>query len=209
MEINYVCSLGTLCHTASFMQRNNMKIASYPFDWIFSNHQNIMHCVETGFSIFLDKNYYKYISESECGHYYYDQSLCNSMWRHHNPLTNDEHYQYITRCVNRFQQLLQFKETKLFIMTYVNFDKMYENIMMDIVDFNNKFSNYATNYIMLVIFQIKKKKNSHVFKNIGNIHFLQLHTTSDSAGTYFYDETDNIYLDNIIKQKYNFNLLPV
>ena len=78
MEINYICSLGTLCHTASFMQRNNIKIVSYPFDWIFSNHQNIMHCIETNFSIFLDKNYYKYISESECGHYLYDESLCLS-----------------------------------------------------------------------------------------------------------------------------------
>ena len=35
MEINYVCLLGTLCHSASILKRNNLKLCSYPFDWIF------------------------------------------------------------------------------------------------------------------------------------------------------------------------------
>ena len=33
----YVISLGAKCHTAAFLKRNNLKKASYPFDWIFSD----------------------------------------------------------------------------------------------------------------------------------------------------------------------------
>lgn len=207
MEIKYVCSLGSLCHTASLLQRNNIKLVSYPFDWIFSNYKNIMHCIDDDFKIFLDKSYYKHISESECGHEYYDKTLCNPMWRHHNPLSNEEHYKYIDRCVKRFKHLLVMKQSKLFIMTFVNFVKMDENIVMDLLDFNNRLYKYTSNYTLLIIFHIPNKdKTSHSFKNIGNVHFLQLNTKSESAGTYFHDENDNIYLDNILKSKYKFNL---
>ncbi len=59
MEINNVCSLGTLCHTATLLKRNNLKISSYPFDWIFSNINIIIDCIEDDFNSFLDKKYYK------------------------------------------------------------------------------------------------------------------------------------------------------
>jgi hypothetical protein len=209
MEINYVCSLGSLCHTASILQRNNIKLVSYPFDWIFSNYNNVIHCIEDNFNIFLDKSYYRHISDSECGHSLYDKTLCNPMWRHHNPLCNEDHYQYIQRCVNRFQHLLKCNGNKLFIITFVNFVKMDEKIIIDILEFNNKLSKYTKNYILLIIFHIPNKDTinaNHIFKIIGNIHFLQLNTKSESAGTYFHDDSDNIYLDNLIKHKYNFNL---
>ena len=36
--------------------------------------------------------------------------------------------------------------------------------------------------------------------------FLELHTLSSSGGVEFDNNNDNIYLDNIIKSKYNFNI---
>lgn len=210
MDYNYVCSFGTLCHSGTFMQRNNLKLASYPFDWIFSNHKNILHCIETKFHYFLDKTYYKSINDSECSHTFYDQTLCNPMWRHHNPLTNENDYKYIQRCVTRFNQLLQFKEQKLFIMTFVNLTKIEDSIIIELLDFNNKLSKYTTNFTLLVIFHLhNKEKNHHIFKHIGNIHLLQLHTKGSSTGIGFLDENENIYLDNIIKNKYKFNLIPI
>jgi len=207
MEINYVCSLGSLCHTATFLQRNNLKLVSYPFDWIFSNYDNVIHCIENNFDIFLDKSYYLHISDSECGHSFYDKNLCNPMWRHHNPLNNEDHYQYIKRCVDRFKNLLKINEHKLFIITFVNFSDINEQIMIKLIEFNNKLSKYTNNYTLLIIFQIPNSNiNNHSFKNIGNIHFLKLNTKSESTGTYFKDESDNIYMDNLIKSKYNFNL---
>ena len=82
LEINYTCSVGSLCHSSQILKRNNYKKCSYPFDWIFSNYDIIIDCLEDDFNIFLDKSYYNIISETQCGHSKY---LYN-MWWHHNPL---------------------------------------------------------------------------------------------------------------------------
>ena len=212
MEIFHVCSLGSSCHTANIMKRNKLKLYSCAFDWIFSNVDNIIHCIEDDFKIFLDKSYYislsKSISKLQGGHSFYG----DNMWYHHDLLLNLIHYNYYIRCVNRFKQLLKFKEHKLFIMTFVNngaVDARIKDIEHAVVDFNNKFSKHAHNYTLLVVFHIPNTDiNHHTFTYIDNIHFLELHTISKSSGVSFYDETDNIYLDDIIKQTYNFNLMP-
>jgi hypothetical protein len=202
-EINYTCSLGNLCHSAQILKQNQYKLFSYPFDWIYSNCDNIIHCIEDKFNIFLDKSYYINISKSQCGHSKYD----NVMFVHHNPLINKNHYNYYVRCVNRFKNLLQEQEHKLFIMIYVNMNNVDENIKNNIIDFNNKFSKYTSNYTLLVIFHIQnKEQNHHIFTYNDNIHFLELYTLSVSNGVRFVNKNDNIYLDNIIKSKYNFNI---
>jgi hypothetical protein len=52
LEINYTCSLGSLCHSSQILKRNNYKKCSYPFDWIFSNYDIIIDCLEDDFNIF-------------------------------------------------------------------------------------------------------------------------------------------------------------
>ena len=204
-EINYTCSLGSLCHSSQMLKRNNLKLCSYPFDWIFSNYDNIIHCIENNFNIFLDKSYYINLKKLQCGHSKYDKHMFN----HHNPLINIDHYNYYVRCVDRFKNLLQKKEHKLFIMMFVNINNIDENIKNKIIDFNNKFSKYTSNYTLLVIFHIKnKKQNHHIITYNNNIHFLELHTLSSSNGKEFSNNNDNIYLDNIIKSKYKFNIIP-
>jgi hypothetical protein len=69
------------------------------------------------------------------------------------------------------------------------------------------FSQYTYNYTLLIIFHIPNKtQNHHIFTYNDNIHFLELHTLSQSNGVEFINNNDNIYLDNIINSKYNFNL---
>ena len=201
-EINYTCSLGSLCHSSQILKRNNLKLCSYPFDWIFSDWYNIIHCIEDNFNIFLDKSYYINISRSRCGHSKYNSCMFN----HHNPLINIGHYNYYVRCVDRFKNLLQKQQHKLFIMTFVNMNNIDENIKNNIIDFNNKFSKYTSNYTLLVIFNISNKHHHHIFTYNDNIHFLELYTLSDSNGLQFKNNDDNIYLDSIIKSKYNFNI---
>jgi hypothetical protein len=207
-EINYICSLGTLCHTASFLKRNNLKLVSYPFDWIFTNLNNILHIIEDDFKIFLDRNFYISKSEKQCQHiFYYDKECTNNMFNHFNPLINDNDYNYYTRCVNRFRNLLKYTEKKLFIITIVNIDNINNFDESAIISFNNKFSNYTNNYILLIIINISNKDiNYNKFTYNNNIHILELHTLTNSNGISFKNENDNIYLDNIIKKKYNFNL---
>jgi hypothetical protein len=202
VEINYISSLGSLCHSAQLLKRNNLKLCSYPFDWIFSNCDNIIHCIEDNFNIFLDKSYYINIAGAKCGHSKYH----NNMFNHHNPLKNKEHYNYYVRCVDRFKDLLQKQEHKLFIMVFVN-QGIDENKQNKIIEFNNKFSKYTSNYTLLVIFNVpNKEKKHHIFTYNDNINFLELHTLSVSNGKEFVNKTDNIYLDKIIKTKYKFNL---
>lgn len=203
LEINYTCSLGSMCHSSQILKRNNLKIYSYPFDWIFSNCNNIILCIEDDFNIFLDKSYYINISQSQCGHSKYN----DKMWWHHNPLKNIDHYNYYVRCVDRFKKLLLKQEHKLFINTFLNMNNIDENKKNEIVEFNNNFSKYTSNYTLLVIFHISnKEKRHHIFTYNNNIVFLELHTLSVSDGLRFVNNDDNIYLDNIMKSKFNFNL---
>ena len=205
MEINYVCSLGRCCHTARVLQNNKLKLCSYPFDWIFSNYKDIIHCVQDNFKTFLNKSHYKGISKTKCDHLYYESIMFN----HHNPLHNENDYNYFTRCVNRFRNLLQYKEHKLFIMTFVNMENINEHIKNELIKFNRRFSKYTTNYTLLVIFNItNKQKNHHNFTYNKNkiIHFLELHTLSKSNGLHFRNNNDNIYLNNVLQSTYKFNI---
>lgn len=204
-EINYVCSLGPLCHSSEIFKRNKYKLCSYPFDWIYSNCDNIIDIIDDDFKIFLDKSYYIDISHYRCGHSKY----YNPMFWHHNPLININDYDYFVRCVNRFRSLLKKQEHKLFNMIFVNMENINNDIINNIIDFNNKFSKYTTNYTLLVILHLSnKQQNDHKFTYNDNIHFLELHTLSTSCGVKFGNNNDNIYLDNIIKSKYNFNIIP-
>jgi hypothetical protein len=164
-----------------------------------------MHCIEDNFNIFLDKSYYVDVSQSKCGHSKYNDCMFN----HHNPLKNADHYNYYVRCVHRFKHLLQTQEHKLFTMIFVNgeYDSHSNNFLNNIIDFNNKLSNHTSNYTLLVIINYPcKEMNHHVFTYTDNIHFLELHTISTSNGVNFQNNNDNIYLDNVIKSKYNFNI---
>ena len=77
----------------------------------------------------------------------------------------------------------------------------------DIINFNNKFSNYTKNYTLLVIYHIKNKhSNNYILQHHDNIDFLELHTLSDSNGSFFHNNNDNDYLNNIINTLYKFNI---
>lgn len=204
MEIKFVCSLGSLCHSSQILKQNNLKKCSFPFDWIFSNYEMILDCLENDFKIFLDKSYYIHISKNKCGHSKYN----NQMFFHHNPLIDKNHYNYFIRCVKRFKKLLEQEENKLFVMIFINMDCLDENLKSNIINFNNNFKKYTKNYRLLVIFHIQNKPNNyHLFTNYDNIDFLELHTLSNSSGLHFYNLGDNNYLNQIINTKYNFKNL--
>ena len=203
MVIYYVCSLGSHCHTATFLKRNRLKYASYPFDWIFSSYDNVINCIENNFVIFLDKSYYVDISDNQCGHSFYNMAMFN----HYNPLKNEEDYKYYVRRVEKFNKLLKYDKEKLFIITFINMNNIDEYIKNNIIEFNNKFKKYTNNYTLLCIFNLTNKDNNyHVFTYFDNIHFLELHTISNSDGNNYINNNDTIYFDNTIKNKYEFNI---
>jgi hypothetical protein len=202
MSFEYVCSLGPHCHSSQLLKDNKLKRCSYPYDWIFSNVNMILHTIENNFKIFLDKTYYINISTKQCGHSYYH----NNMFNHFNPLINIDDYNYYIRCVDRFTDLLNNKEAKLFVMLFFNINNISEFNKNNIINFNNIFSTYTTNYKILIIINIhNKEQNYHNFTHNDNIDFLELHTLSSSNGVTFKNNNDNTYLNNIINNMYVFN----
>ena len=202
-SIDSACSLGFSCHSSQILKRNKYKRCSYPFDWIFSNCDNIIHCIQSNFNIFLDKSYYIDISPSQCGHSKYHERMFN----HHNPLANVDHYNYYVRCVDRFRNLLQNQENKLFITTLLNMNSVDDDVKNEMIKLNTELSKYTSNYRLLVIIHIPNKEQNHsIFTCNDNIDFLELHTLSTSCGVQFYNNDDNTYLDNIIKSKYDFTI---
>ncbi|NBU53167.1 MAG: methyltransferase domain-containing protein [Alphaproteobacteria bacterium] len=174
MEINYVCSLGPYCQSSQVLKRWNLKKCSYPFDWIFSNCDIILHCIKDDFKVFLDREYYKTITHDRCEHTYYKLGC---MFNHSNPKIDDDKYSYYGRCVNRFRSLLAYDGHKLFMMMMLNMVEPDEKNITQITEFNNKFFNKNLNLprelIIKLIGAIDKLPEKYSILEIGsNIGFV-------------------------------------
>lgn len=199
MTYTHVASFGSLCHTAELLKRNKIKLCSYPFDWVFTNHDDIAHCIGDNFKTFLDKSNYTSISKTQCSHSKYHARFFN----HHNPKINEAHYAYFCRCVDRFQIMLQTPEKKLFVKIFVNVLDVAEN-KNQMIQFNAELKKHTSNYTLLVILNTPNGKQSHAFTEIENIHFLELSTFSKSNGLNFDNKKDDIMLDAIFNSRYKF-----
>jgi len=203
----YVCSLGESCFTATAIQRNGLKKMSFPFDWIFIDHNNLVDCLETNFEVFLDKDNYRKTTNNKCEHVVYKHRY-GPMFNHVNP-TDDTTYYYYTRCVERFQRLRVSSCSKLFIRAFQNLDTISDELRREVEAFHEAFSKHTGNFSLLCILNVSEKgENAHVFKRNGTLDLLELHTVSKSNGIAFEQESDNVYLDSIIKSHYEFNLSP-
>lgn len=49
-------SIGPYCAAADILKQNCLRNQAYPFDYIFSSLEMVMHCINDKFQIFLDKN---------------------------------------------------------------------------------------------------------------------------------------------------------
>lgn len=207
IEINHVCSLGSLCQASSIIQNNKLKLESYPFDWIFSRPNHVIHILNDNFKLFLDKE--SYIPHGNnpharnCGHSYYGKL----MFGHHDPRQKEEDYKYYERCVWRFRQLLSSTNPKLFIMIFVNKNaKDIETFKTSVLNVNEELKKTTTHFKLLAIFQIQDTCRKHEFITIDTLDFCILYTCSRSTGTGFAIHEDNKYLNNIIKKKYVFKV---
>ena len=207
--IKYVCSLGGRCHTASLLKECSLKKASYPFDWIFSNLNMIIHCIQDDFNIFLNKDYYNFENQNNIiqkqNHSFYCENELEPTFNHHNPL-NIVDYQYFQRCCKRFKNLLSTNEFKLFFTMFLNYNKIDDEFINNIINFKNELSKYTCNFGILCIVQYVGNSNYYNFTKHENIHFLEVYTLSKSDGKEFENKNDNDYLNNIITSTYKFDL---
>lgn len=198
------CSLGEFCHASTLLKNNGLKQASFPFDWIFSNVDMVKHCINDDFKTYLDKSHYvtDSVNENICQHVLYNEMIGKdhlTIFNHHNPLTNEDHYAYFERCVNRFREMLASSEEKTFVIFHRgSFDIRAEvkkaSLLCGFLD------EHTTNYTLLVINQRTTGTQTRQLIVQGNLKFLNLTTISDSGGTCFVNELDDSYLNKLFNE---------
>lgn len=119
-----IVSLGNYCLTSMILKDNGLKNFSYPFDWMVTCIDNIIHSIKDDFKQFLNTDNYLLINGSNGtrNKFYFAQTtklfggLTKIMTdhQHHNLLIGDD-YEYLNRCVTRFNELGKYKEL-VFVM---------------------------------------------------------------------------------------------
>ncbi|WP_179315811.1 DUF1796 family putative cysteine peptidase [Winogradskyella undariae] len=113
-------SLGENCNTSWYLKETQNKTASYPFDWVFSSPDIVLHAVKDSFKIFLDKEVIIPKSTNQAGHEIYHSYLFN----HRNPLNSEADFSYYKRSIERFKMLLESDCPILFVCTVIQeYDK--------------------------------------------------------------------------------------
>ncbi len=167
-DINHVVSLGLQCPTAQFLKTNGLKVCSYPFDWLLiSNHNVIVDILQNDFVDLLKKRYYVDVThdktrENCCGHSKYDSNL---FW--HRDMRVTENYEYLERCVSRFNKVLESSKPKLFVINFYSKHDVDMNILETIY---NILSKKTTNFFLLgqshttgKQLNVNKQRNGNIF----------------------------------------------
>ena len=114
--VTHVLSLGSLCYAAHFLQQHQMRPYAGPFDYIFSDPQMVSHCIEDGFSAFLDRSQYFLIEGKVTGHLLYSDMIDHrTIFNHHSPLLDRDHAHF-ARCVERFTTIIGGRGRKLLLL---------------------------------------------------------------------------------------------
>tara|TARA_B110001452_G_C15225308_1_gene424693 strand:+ start:18 stop:677 length:660 start_codon:yes stop_codon:yes gene_type:complete len=156
-------SLGNYCLTSMILKKNNLKHVSYPFDWMVTKIDNITHTINDNFTQFLNMNNYTKLRNGTINNVYYNNTRTlftniNCDHQHHD-LTNPKDYNYLVRCVERFNKLVDQDSQIIFVMIqplYISnlaieedtYNKLYDSLCYK---FGNK--------IKLLIFNINKRNN--------------------------------------------------
>ncbi len=103
-----IIPLGAFCIVASMLNRNNLRLCSHPFDWLFCDISALKAIISDDFAEFLipthltsqtDANGYE-----QCMHALYDRNRSDRpFFAHKNPL-NAKDRAYYERCIIRFRR---------------------------------------------------------------------------------------------------------
>jgi len=214
INISYVISLGSCCHTATFLKQEKLKLESYPFDWVFSGPKMNYEIMIDKFKNFLDKTQYTQLAEHRAGHKLYGHRFFN----HKNPKDINNDYEYYVRCINRFYNVMNKKEHKLFIITNVIDQSVRKVIHTEEKEYTQLLCNYlkaiTSNFSLIYIDPIKitqeiydKLTKYYTINQTGNLYWITLYTLSDSDGLRFSNHNDNVNYKTCIYDLFDFNIL--
>lgn len=108
---NLFVSLGSSCPVALGLRRNGLRVAAFPFDWLyFRSHEGFLKVLKEDFLFFTEKEHFNGILNS-----YYDILFM------HDSISFDpesEMQSKYNRRINRFRQLKQYPGKVFFIKTF-------------------------------------------------------------------------------------------
>ena len=166
MNDTEIVSLGNYCLTTTILKNHNLKHMSYPFDWMVSCIDYVHHSISDDFLQFLNKDNYVYTSNSTKNTFYFNNII--KLWpsdvvytgeHQHRCFSNKEDYDYINRCVKRFDELDKFNKI-IFVMIqplYLN-NVQNENTKINEL-FNTLVNKFNNSNVILLIFNITKIDN--------------------------------------------------
>jgi hypothetical protein len=208
--IRHICSLGSFCHTASHLQKYNLRTCSYPFDWTLSSPEMIMDCLENDFETFLDPRHHHTVEPGiSSNHRIYESMVWGKNFEGivncgltfaHKDITTPEHYAYYQRCVERFRALLKSPEHKLFILTAQGMEYDPEEIHQ----LRDKLREKTHNSHILCISLFNETESRYTFDQEDGIKYLKIYTYSRSDGRGFANGLDDEYLQYLINCLYSF-----
>jgi hypothetical protein len=116
-------ALGTCCVTATALHSLGLSPLPMPFDWLGLNPALIRHCLETDFSVLLDRSHYVSLTGKQelgepprgCSHEFYRAKFgIRRVFNHADP-TEEADYRYLQACVDRFRAAIAEPGPKLFV----------------------------------------------------------------------------------------------
>jgi hypothetical protein len=221
IEINFAVSLGFTCFSAEFLRKYKLRLAAYPFDWLYSHPQMIVDCLDNNFSNFLNKKYFNGDpGQNHCRHNLYDTSLAIFPYHlpptfyHHNPL-NQVDANYHLRCVGRFRNLLKKSGAKLFLITLINRSGPLESNVVNLIQRMKATIDRATpnSYVVVInclsagsYWKQPSKFQSIEYKS-NRVTIINL-VTSEIMGTQFSNSDDWTLYKSQLDNLFTFNLSP-
>lgn len=204
--IHHVVSLGDHCLTSALLKKYGLKQYSLPFDWIFSNLETVLDCIEDDFAKFLDEKYL--VTGLNPGnhlatqHLYYEQKFnVDKFMFNHMAVTVPENRQYILRTVDRFRKLLKSSEPKLFLHIAKPDKQINEKFERCISLLEKMTSNFH-----LIIIQLTPPSHSfsefsmNLVQQMDGHKFYKYLPVSQENGTDFEDQFDDMILMKLLSE---------
>lgn len=145
-EKTILFSVGHRCTSASLIKEMRHKFETYPFDWVVSKLDVLVHCIETDFEEYLRaENYVNKVSETfnlcdgvkthVCNenifynkyyeHEYMPDKVENKIGTYgmklaltHHDMRQEKDRQYFQRCVQRFKNILALPQQKFYLYVH-------------------------------------------------------------------------------------------
>lgn len=188
-EIHENISFGENCNTSSYLKKTSNKNASYPFDWIFSSPEIILHAIKDGFKLFLDKDQIFQINKKRAGHRFYHSRMFN----HRSPLKSDANYNYYVRAINRLKLVLENQKHSVFVVTVINeTEKPISQLLENFTPLISYIKKINPNSKFLFLSQITKNKPSIDLSYLDDtMLWVDFTSQGSNSGTKYRDRIDD------------------